>query len=500
MSIVSLKSIEAPLTLSGGAPELDVRGSVVGKVKLVYAENVLPTTNGYTGVHFRTVFRPNVYYGCDHLHLLYNEDGTTSYFVPNKGQCLILDDASSSSWKLYPLGNFAGSPSVATVLGRTFICWPGQGVFEYNKTAQTLAPIPLHGIFSSNLVAITSSYNYLIATDGQLIYWSSSINPQEFTPLLTTGAGSAIPQARETRIRYLTPATGGFHIHTSSGMIFGKFTSTEQLPWVFEAVSNAGGYINNEMLAPEFAITTVGLQTIRGPQASSLAFPPLEQKEVYSFVGLGPFTSEFGQEGFSRESQAWGSKLVGPNFLERHTLPLLPKVKLFRHKDKYLVLSISIRSNGIYDIAYVYDLQLKRFGVLNIPHVDVIGSPPPPSLVSASFQFLQFLLPDGSLVTAEPYGGQGKLVFSPIFSNFGKQLQISSIDFPGFEGTLDILSSDTPLDYSGHANSQSAVRTVCAKAFNKFEFLATAKYHTLIFEGFIKEIQMFELEARARSK
>ena len=500
MSIVQLKSIDTPFSFSGGQPEPDVRGAVVGKPKLIYAENILPTANGFVGVRYRTVFNPQAYFPCDHLHLLYNADGTTSYFVPNHGQCLILDDASEANWKLYSLGNFAGSPSVATVLGRTFICWPGQGVFEYNKVAQTLAPIPLHGIFSSNLIAITASYNHLIATDGQLIYWSSAIDPQEFTPLLTTGAGSAIPQARETRIRYLTPAAKGFHIHTANGMIYAKFTNTEQLPWLFEPVSNAGGFVNSEYIAPEFAITTLGLQAIQENQAAAQTFAPLQNSEVYTYVGFGPFTSEFAQEGFSRESQVWGSKIVGPHFLSRHQLPLLPRVKLFRLKDKYLVLSISTKSNNIYDIAYVYDFQLRRFGVLNIPHVDVVGSPPPPALVSASLQYLQFLLPDGRLVTAEPCGGPGKLVISPIFSNFGKQIQLSGIVFPGFDGTLDVLSSDVPLDFSGHANAQSAVRTICAKAFDKFEFLATAKYHTLLFSGHINEVQILELEARARGK
>lgn len=498
MSIINLKDVNVTLSPEGGSPEPDVRGSVLGKVKIIYAENILPTEFGFTGVRFRKVFTPAAGVKCDSLHLLYNADGTASYFIPNNGDCLILDDTSSVNWKSYYLGNFAGQPSIATVLGRTFICWPGQGIFEYNKTAQTLAPIHLHGLFSTNLTCITSAYNYLIATDGQIIYWSSAIDPQEFTPLLTTGAGSAIPQARKTQIRYLTPAEGGFHVHTTSGVIYAKFLQNEQIPWAFDEVFGSGGFLNSEYLAPEYAITNHGLQNIVGQKSATVHFPPLDRRKVYTYVGLSPFGQEFSQEGFARESETWGSKPVGPHFLDEHVLELLPRMKLFRLADKYLVLSVALKDSKIFNLAYVYDFKLKTFGCINIPHVDVVGSPLPPALVSASLQYLQFLTPDGALVIAEPFGGIGKVIISPVFSNFGKSIQLRAISIPGFSGTLDILSSDTPLDYSGQASEQSAVRTIAARAFGKFEFLATAKYHTLLLSGHIENLTLLDVDFGVR--
>lgn len=329
----------------------------------LYMENVIPTAEGMQSVgYFTKIAALTGATDFDQAITLRDESENNYLFAPARGKNYIWN-ASTGAWvSTNPITGWTGKlVTRAYVNGRTFICYEGIGVYELVAgvfTHQTLV-----GITDAEVRGIGSSSNYLIAFTELEVHWSSLVDPLDFDPSLTTGAGFSIPQDVKARITAVLGISGGFIVYTAKNAIAAVYTNNVRAPFTFKEIANAGGIQTYEQVTSEqtsgaqYAWTTGGLQKITVQNAEPVS------AEINDFFA-----------GRMYETFNPATKLLTQSYSESYEFP----VKLSFISSRFLIISYSTDpDSGLFQWALYYDTITRRYGKLKIDHVDCFSYPYP---------------------------------------------------------------------------------------------------------------------------
>lgn len=347
---------------SGGDTDRDI-----GIPQVFYLHNVIPTSEGFQSVSYDTIISPIVppVTDFDKAFIIRDVDENKALFVPAAGKNYfynanlgVWDEVSPFTPGTYPEKTLI---TVAYIRGRTLYFYEQTNAYEYDFTANTSAVVTLTGLTIGNIHGICASGNYLIAwdTDNQ-VYWSSVVAMEDFTPSLSSGAGSEKPNELRGDIVVILPMPNGFIIYTTKNAILASYTGNIRFPWVFKEIPGSQGVKTPEHVTWEantgfhIAWTTAGLMKIEKTGAEAL-FP-----EITDFFTAGIFEDYNSISGLLEQSYIGGC--------------LYPKLTLIN--TRYLIISYGI-TYGFYTHALFCDLALKRFGKLKLNHVDCFDWPAP---------------------------------------------------------------------------------------------------------------------------
>lgn len=346
-----------------------------GIPQAIYMENVIPTVNGYQSVGYQArttlpgksagsgaVNVNNVFVVADTVNeaIICAREGTAGYedVISNNINCSLAWQYQSGA--TVPTGD---THSIAQVRGTNY--WCDQTLlftFTINSGTKqvtfTNVSGSVTGITVSNIVAICSAYNYLIAlmSDGS-IAWSSTTTPTDFTPSLVTGAGSETP-AGAANPKFLKEHPSGFYIYCQDSVVFAQYTGNSRYPWKFTPVANAGGYMfPYQAFGNYHAQVQYGIDNSNKIQIISESEAQLVAPEVTSYLERKKYkdTFDYVTNLFSR---ATGTVAAALTFIQ----------------DRYIVVSFRFIASNVYNYAFIYDVLLQRYGVLEIEHLTVVAN------------------------------------------------------------------------------------------------------------------------------
>ncbi len=388
----------------------------------LYMHNVMPVAHGLQSCGYQQeIAGINGNYEFDRALVLRTNYEEQHLLVPAKGLNYIAQ--TKNNWTLSGNPNNprkGGFVTKAYVSARTFVMYDNQELSEYYSQSKALKPIQLNAIDASTFKGICASNNYLLGYTDDTLYWSSPIDPLEFEPSLSTGAGSTKISAVRGKITCVLPIHDGFVIYTTANAVAGRWSGNTQLPWIFREIPAASGVLNPEHVTYDsnyenhFAWTTSGLQAITPTQAAIFA------PEVSDFLASGTVEDYTG----CAENDGLVS-CCNPEALQ---------IKLAAIGARYV--AISYGHNALTH-AIVYDIGLKRWGKLRITHQDCFEYAEP-GKQGAKFQHsFGFLKADGEVVTVLQQDCRDDLdavlIFGRVQHNRNKlfTLQASEIDSLG---------------------------------------------------------------------
>lgn len=345
--------------------------------QMYYCENIMPTAEGLQSVNYEKIIQGlSGAMDFDQGITLRDADENNFLFVPARGKNYVYN-ARTGQW--VPSSSITGwEGSLITrayVNGRTFICYEGLGVYEYNSTLGTFTHLALAlppGITEAMIRGIGSSSNYLISFTDITVYWSSLVDPLDFIPSLITGAGFSIPQDVKGQITAVLGISGGYVVYTAKNAVAAVYTNNSRAPFIFKEISNAGGVLSYEQVTSEqtsgqhYAWTTGGFQkiSIQGAETISAAVNDFIAGRMY--------------ETYNRlTKQVDVHYTATPEF----------NVKLAYIGSRYVILSYSTSGDG-FNYALVLDTVLKRWGKIKIDHVDCFNYPYPNIIGAIAYQDL----------------------------------------------------------------------------------------------------------------
>lgn len=320
--------------------------------QMYYCENVVPTPQGYKSVGYSQVL-PAVGVNFQRVLPVRDPDMTRGWLGVCADGAVYIYKAGDTFWTNITAttgGWLGGNVSIAYVAGYSYLCLANFNVFKIDVTNRTMAAVNLLGITESDIVAITSSSNYLVISDGITVYWSSTINPEDFVPSLITGAGSLKPTDVEGLIVALIPLSNGFAVYTSVNVVISSYSQNPRFPWIFRGADNSRGIANIEHVTfssddgTNYAWTSGGIQKI----------------SVSGAVTVMPEVTDF-LSGKELETFNTATNEITSTYL---VTPI--RVKLSFIGARYLVISYGEDS---LTHALIYDTSLKRWGKLKLDHV-----------------------------------------------------------------------------------------------------------------------------------
>lgn len=188
------------------------------------------------------------------------------------------------------------------------------------------------------------------------VFWSSVIDPTDFTPSLLTGAGGGEIQDAAGPVTFCVPHAQGFIVYTTKNAVGATYSQNIRYPFSFKSIPGSGGVSEYKSITASanagkhFIYSTSGLQTIT--MTVAVAVLP----EVTDFVS-GKLFEDFDdiQKVFS---------------LTQLTRTMTKQVAIVA--DRYLIISYGIDT---LTHAIVVDLITNRFGKLRRDHVDTFEFP-----------------------------------------------------------------------------------------------------------------------------
>lgn len=316
-----------------------------------YMQNVLPQNRGYTSVHFSRVISDSSYpIYMDKILQLRNDLGEVALLSPANGQNLVYT-AVTGEWRTNAFASPAyGQVSIAYLKGKTYLCYAGLGLFSYDFITQTLVQETVVSVDFSSVLGVAAAGNYLILYTKTYFAYSSPLDPLDFTPVAGGGGQSAI-LANRGIITTILPISNGVIVHTTVNSITAQLSGNVSFPFVYKEIPNSAGVASSEHVTYDstndvhMALTTSGLMQISA-QRAQLVLPELSDL-IASKRYIAPTTDP---------------STVAVDDLE---------VKVSAIGSRYIAISIKSAVKIEYEMAYVYDTALNRWGCINIPHIDL---------------------------------------------------------------------------------------------------------------------------------
>jgi hypothetical protein len=367
----------------------------------------------------------------------------------------------------------------ATVQGITYIYFTGQGCYKYNSATNALIAVTLTGLVAANILGIASFQGYLIAFDASTIYWSSTLdidytlNSVDFTPSLTTGAGSLKLEGAKGPITFLKPATFGLAVYTTVNIVSAVYSGNSRYPFNFKEIVASGGCADPDLVTYD---TTTGNQYVystSGLQLLSSTSTDTKMPEVTDFIAGANF------EDFDEATLTFS--------FEQLSIPL--KKRITSIADRYMIISYGKTS---LTHAIVYDMSQKRYGKLKVPHVDCFEYEYlDPAVVDVPRKSIAFLQSSGAIVVVDTEVDSprssgvillGKFQYvrarlltleEVVMQSVGLNQSCAAYDFASVKGgTIDSCTKYTGYNASVPADRQKI-----------FKFHNTALNHSIMFVG-----------------
>lgn len=337
---------------SGDDTDLDI-----GVPQVYYCHNVMPVGQGYKSIAYKMTIRP--------LAGVLNFVRAFVAKDPSENKCVIgvtdtggvyMYTAGSVAWKdiTAATGGWKGGVfSYAFANGYTYLCFSKFNTFKVDVVNKTLTAVVFSGLTMSAIVGIVSSNNYLVVHDSVTVYWSSAVNPEDFVPSLTTGAGSGTPQDINGQIVCALPLGTGFAVYTTTNIILASYSGNLRYPWLFRQAPNGAGVLKAEHVASDadngnnYAWTSAGLLKIAA-QGCQPVFP-----EATDFLS-----------GRIYEDYDSATDTFSPQYLND---PM--QVEIAFIASRYLVLSYGLNGDTSMTHALIHDTAFRRWGKLRLNHV-----------------------------------------------------------------------------------------------------------------------------------
>lgn len=461
-----------------------VRSSFVGNTQQdkdigipmpIYAENVLPLTHGWESVSYgHKIKRMRGEERFDQLINLKSGNTENVLFSPGQGRNYTVRNG---QWLLGPqLGNFAGFVTSAFLKLKTYVFYQRHLLLVWDGNHSVPQQVNFSALNIQNIDGVCAANNYLIAWNETSIFWSSTLDPLDFTPSLSSGAGTQNPTQVRGKIIACLPMADGFIIYTSANAISASWSGNIRYPWNMKEIPGSSGIRSPEHVSYDsnfdghYAWTLDGLQLISKSGARPI-YPEFSDfiagKTVEEYIGptnFQPFADL--APAWKSETQDLLSQPIGPNILVQYRLQEEPWIKVTLVGSRYVLFSYGFKEKGNYDYVIVYDIALARFGKLKISHVDAFNYFPQPAEEAETKTAIGFLQRDGSVYIVKPdtfSEGRGILVYGRLKAMHGQWLDLEGVkietqkkltprlwvatSFNGAEMTrpeLGFLASDTP--------------------------------------------------------
>lgn len=330
--------------------------SSVGVPQIYYAHNVVPTDAGYKSVSIDEAIEPAYATTAGFTDVLVIRDGAgdsallTSDAVGN----VYVMETGTTTWVIP-----AGAPSalnrritVAFVSGVTYIYFSNLGCYVYDFSTNTLTLTVLAGLTAADIIGIAGNSGYLLAYSEDAIAWSSTIDPTDFTPSLTSGAGGGNVEGIRGAIVTIEEVYGGLIVFAANNAVAANYSGNPRFPYSFVPIPGCGGLATHHNVAGDtgsgmlYAYTESGMQSITLRSATTV-FP-----EVTDFISGSLF------EDFNETS----NELI---LIDASGFEIIKRVVLIA--DRYLVISYGLTS---LTHALFYDISYKQWGRLKVDHAD----------------------------------------------------------------------------------------------------------------------------------
>lgn len=357
---------------AGWAGDTPQRGINIPQV--YYCENTVPTAEGYRSVAYKFFAAPT---------------NTPNKFV----KIFNVFDGNSSSGlvgitadlKIYALSAYTGGiwqqielpdPYVWTEPGRvTFtvlrgspvFCFEGVGLFVFAVQANSIIKPIVTGIDETLISGVCSSRGYAIVWDNYKVYWSSTENAWDFTPSLITGAGSAQVEGLKGNLILCKEISGGFILYSDVSIISATYSSNLQIPWIFDVLAGGMGVRTEHNVSYDINSQVHVAWTSGG----------LVQVELHQATPQFPAVTDFVASGLTDKTISLTSYPT-TEFSDEHR-----EVRLAVISSRYLCISVGTLGEevpGEFQIpkfvqSFLYDVQLKRWGKLNVDHIQLLEAP-----------------------------------------------------------------------------------------------------------------------------
>lgn len=327
-----------------------------GIPQLYYAHNVMPMAEGFQSIGFTPTIN-DTKSGFSNIQPLRDYLGAQVFFSHGDDGANYVLPFGGTYWT--QINTIPGTVGVAVTTaqmnGQTFIYFANVGCYLYNAASNTLLPITLTGLVSTDILGITSSAGYMIAWSTNTVAWSSTVahaiytDPIDFVPSLITGAGGGSIEAAKGKITICVAHYLGFIVYTTDNAIAGIYSGNSRFPFNFREIVASGGLANASLISFDsgtgnhYAYTTSGMQLVSMSQTTTI-FP-----EITDFIA-GKYFEDFNETTLALETQGL-------------FYPMKKAINVI--SDRYLVISYGVSS---LTHAIVFDIVQKRFGKLKIPH------------------------------------------------------------------------------------------------------------------------------------
>lgn len=355
--------------------------------QVMYCENTVPTAEGYRSVAYKFFIEPAepreqrfvrffpIFEGTGASALL----GLTAdrkFYVcraSTGGEWVEVtfvswEDVTGSPYPPIPAWDKPGQVT-STAFGNTWgtVCIQGVGVFALNDTYHRFMQLPIKGVDPTKVNGCLASSGYFILWDDRTVYWSSTEANADFTPSLITGAGSAGIDGLKGKIKLCKEINGGFIVYSDVSIVSAAYSSNGAIPWIFDVLAGGAGIRKAEAVAHDintqihFAWTTAGLIGVELHQAKPM-FPQLTD-----FIASGISDDTADLTAYPTIKWLDEYKEVRTAIVSSRYLCISFGRELTALPDEYPIVE--------FDQAFLYDLQLRRWGKLNIDHVQIFEAP-----------------------------------------------------------------------------------------------------------------------------
>lgn len=355
----------------------------IGIPQLYYCHNVMPHAQGLQSIGYTSIL-PSVPGREDFTQIFLLRDGADNKIylgVTELGEFYV-SDGTGAPWIYKTIVGADKLVTVAYVSGISYIYVSNTGCYKYDFGLTAFVSVTLTGL-PSLATGVTYSAGYLIAWTKSAIYWSSTIDPTDFTPSLLTGAGGGAVESARGAINYCVPHNLGFIVGTADNCIAALFQQNTRYPFQFREIVSSGGMTSLDLVATDanssnlYAYTTSGLQSISTTQTQTV-YP-----EITDFISGRYF------EDFDDTTKSFNTEVL--------SAAMQKKVAVVA--DRYLVISYGVSS---LTHAIVYDFILKRYGKLKLDHVQCFTYHLAASgILETPRQSLAFLKANGSVVVVD---------------------------------------------------------------------------------------------------
>jgi len=461
-----------------GLAAKDAIDSVAGIPQIYYCHNVIPTDSGYKSIGYEEYSAPAYpsTAGFGAVLVIRDDAGNSALFTTDAvGNCYVMETG-TSVWSAPATPPAAASiagkrVTVSFVSGITYIYFEKVGCYKYDFGTNAMSAVTLTGITSTDILGLVGNAGYLLAYSVDALAWSSTTDPTDFTPSLTTGAGGGNVEGVRGTIVTVEEVYGGVIIFASDNAVAAQYSGNPRYPYNFTAIPGAGGLADPNYITADvgsgtlYAYTESGLQSITLKSATTV-FP-----EVTDFLSGSLF-----------EDYNEATDLL--ELIDGSGVSIQKRVVLVA--DRYVVISYGIES---LTHALYYDISYKQWGRLKIVHTDCFEFMQyPNSITELPKRSIAFSTSGGGIyvlnsdiVNSDAHGVMLLGKFQYVRSRF---LQLQEVDFENVnQGDTFSMSLLPSLDGKNFEPIVSGYLQESNGKFRKYRFHNTALNHTLVCKG-----------------